>query len=74
MKGNDDIHQRLTRGRARFKHGGAIDGAMSLPSMLHVYLIHWYKPLWYNKFTCSCRFWSLVFMQGFSVESKTSGH
>jgi hypothetical protein len=28
---------------------------------------------WYNKFTCACRFWSLVFMQGFSVESKTSG-
>jgi hypothetical protein len=21
MKGNDDIHRRLTRGRARFKHG-----------------------------------------------------
>jgi hypothetical protein len=29
--------------------------------------------LWYNKFTCACRFWSLVFMQGFSVESKTFG-
>jgi hypothetical protein len=28
---------------------------------------------WYTKFTCACRFWSLVFMQGFSVESKTSG-
>jgi hypothetical protein len=28
---------------------------------------------WYNKFTCACRFWSLVFMQDFSVESKTSG-
>jgi hypothetical protein len=28
---------------------------------------------WYNKFTCACRFWSLVFMLGFSVESKTSG-
>jgi hypothetical protein len=28
---------------------------------------------WYNKFTCACRFWSLVFMQGFSIESKTSG-
>jgi hypothetical protein len=28
---------------------------------------------WYNKFTCACRFWSLVFMQGFSVESKTFG-
>jgi hypothetical protein len=26
---------------------------------------------WYNKFTYACRFWSLVFMQGFSVESKT---
>jgi hypothetical protein len=40
MKGNDDIHQRLTRGRARFKHGGDVDGensvnlAMSLPSVL----------------------------------------
>jgi hypothetical protein len=28
---------------------------------------------WYNKFVCACRFWSLVFMQEFSVESKTSG-
>jgi hypothetical protein len=28
---------------------------------------------WYNKFVCACRFWSLVFMQNFSVESKTSG-
>jgi hypothetical protein len=28
---------------------------------------------WYNKFTCACQFWSLVFMQDFSVESKTSG-
>jgi hypothetical protein len=28
---------------------------------------------WYNKFIRACRFWSLVFMQGFSVESKTSG-
>jgi hypothetical protein len=28
---------------------------------------------WYNKFTCACRFWSLVFTQGFSVESETSG-
>jgi hypothetical protein len=27
----------------------------------------------YNKFVCACRFWSLVFMQDFSVESKTSG-
>jgi hypothetical protein len=27
----------------------------------------------YNKFFCACRFWSLVFMQGFSVESKSSG-
>jgi hypothetical protein len=26
MKGNDDIHRRLTRGRARFKHGGDVDG------------------------------------------------
>jgi hypothetical protein len=31
------------------------------------------NPPCYNKFTCACRFWSLVFMQGFSVESKTSG-
>jgi hypothetical protein len=29
MKGNDDIHQRLTRGRARFKHGGDVDGEIS---------------------------------------------
>jgi hypothetical protein len=28
---------------------------------------------WYNKFIRACRFWSLVFMQGFDVESKTSG-
>jgi hypothetical protein len=28
---------------------------------------------WYNKFTCACRFWSLVFMQGFSIKSKTFG-
>jgi hypothetical protein len=27
----------------------------------------------YNKFTCACRFWSLMFMQGFSVECKTFG-
>jgi hypothetical protein len=26
MKGNDDIHQRLTRGRARFNDGGDVDG------------------------------------------------
>jgi hypothetical protein len=28
---------------------------------------------WYNKFVRACRFWSLVFMQDFSVESKTFG-
>jgi hypothetical protein len=28
---------------------------------------------WYNEFVHACRLWSLVFMQGFSVESKTSG-
>jgi hypothetical protein len=28
---------------------------------------------WYNKFIHAYRFWSLVFMQGFSVESKTFG-
>jgi hypothetical protein len=28
---------------------------------------------WYNKFVCACRFWSLVFMQDFNVETKTSG-
>jgi hypothetical protein len=28
---------------------------------------------WYNKFTCACRFWSLVFMQDFNVECKTFG-
>jgi hypothetical protein len=26
MKGNDDIHLRLTRGRARLKNGGDVDG------------------------------------------------
>jgi hypothetical protein len=48
---------------------------MSLPSVLAwvLYLIHWYYPPWYNKFIRACRFWSLVFMQGFDVESKTSG-
>jgi hypothetical protein len=47
---------------------------MSLPSVLAwvLYLIHWYKPPWYNKFVRACWFWSLVFMQDFSVESKTS--
>jgi hypothetical protein len=28
---------------------------------------------WYNKFVSACRFWSLMFMQEFSVESKASG-
>jgi hypothetical protein len=28
---------------------------------------------WYKKFVCTCRFWSLLFMHDFSVESKTSG-
>jgi hypothetical protein len=28
---------------------------------------------WYNKFTCACQFWSLMFMQGFSVECETFG-
>jgi hypothetical protein len=32
MKGNDDIHRRLTRGRARFKHAGDVDGEISSPS------------------------------------------
>jgi hypothetical protein len=50
MKGNDDIHQRLTRGRARFKHGGDVGSEIRV-----------------------CQFWSLVFMQGFDVESKTFG-
>jgi hypothetical protein len=27
---------------------------------------------WYNKFVRACQFWSLMFMQGFSVESKAS--
>jgi hypothetical protein len=26
LMGNNDIHRRLTRGRARFKHGGDVDG------------------------------------------------
>jgi hypothetical protein len=30
-------------------------------------------PPWYNKFVRACRFWSLVFMQGFNVETKTYG-
>jgi hypothetical protein len=49
--------------------------AMSLPSVLAwvLYLIHWSYPPWYNKFICACRFWSLLFMQDFSVESKSFG-
>jgi hypothetical protein len=31
-------------------------------------------PPWCNKFIRACRFWSLVFMQDFSVESKASGN
>jgi hypothetical protein len=48
---------------------------MSLPSVLAwvLYLIHSYKPPWYNKFIRACQFWSLVFMQGFDVERKTFG-
>jgi hypothetical protein len=48
---------------------------MSLPSVLawFLYFIHWYYLPWYNKFIRACRFWSLVFMQGFDGESKTSG-
>jgi hypothetical protein len=48
---------------------------MSLPSVLTWvwYFIHWYCPPWYNKFIRAYRFWSLVFMQGFDVERKTSG-
>jgi hypothetical protein len=47
---------------------------MILPLVLTwvLYFIHWYQPPWYNKFIRACRFWSLVFMQGFDVESKTS--
>jgi hypothetical protein len=63
------------RGLNPFWRWNSVNLAMSLPSVLAwvLYLIHWYKPPWYNKFVCACRFWSLVFMQGFSVESKTSG-
>jgi hypothetical protein len=32
MKGNDDIHQRLTRGRARFKHGEMLTVKFRQPS------------------------------------------
>jgi hypothetical protein len=53
----------------------SVNLAMSLSSVLAwlLYLIHCYYPPWYNKFVRACRFGSLVFMQGFSVESKTSG-
>jgi hypothetical protein len=53
----------------------SVNLAMSLPSVLAwvLYFIHWYYPPSYNKFVHACHFWSLVFMQGFSVESKTSG-
>jgi hypothetical protein len=49
--------------------------AMSLPSVLAWIFISYPLVLtpWYNKFVCACLFWSLVFMQDFSVESKTSG-
>jgi hypothetical protein len=32
MKGNDDIHRRLIRGRARFKHGGDLTVKIRQPS------------------------------------------
>jgi hypothetical protein len=32
MKGNDDNHRRLTRGQARFKHGGDVDKKFCQPS------------------------------------------
>jgi hypothetical protein len=53
----------------------SVNLAMSLPSVLTwvLYFIHWYYPPWYNKFIRVCRFWSLVFMQDFDVESKTFG-
>jgi hypothetical protein len=53
----------------------SVNLTMSLPLVLALvlYIIHWYYPLWYNKFIRACQFWSLVFMQGFSIESKTSG-
>jgi hypothetical protein len=48
----------------------SVNLAMSLPLVL-AWILHLIP--WYNKFVCACRFWSLVFMQDFSVESKTSG-
>jgi hypothetical protein len=32
MKGNDDVHRRLTRGRAKFKHGGMLTVKFRQPS------------------------------------------
>jgi hypothetical protein len=32
MKGNDDIHRRLTRGRAKFKHGEMLTVKFRQPS------------------------------------------
>jgi hypothetical protein len=80
MKGNDEIHRRLTRGRARFKHWGDVDGEI-LSIEPWVYLRCWHEfytlsigtnPLGITSSFVHVWFWSLVFMQGFSVESKTS--
>jgi hypothetical protein len=83
MKGNDDIHRRLTRGRASFKHGGDVKLLMvnfHQPSHEFIFGVGMNfisYPLvltpWYNKFIRACQFWSLMFMQDVSVESMTSG-
>jgi hypothetical protein len=49
MKGNDDIHRSLTRGRAKFKHGEMLTVKFCQPSDeftfgvgMNLYLIHCY--------------------------------
>jgi hypothetical protein len=41
MKGNDDVHRRLTRGRERFKHGELLTVKFRQPSHELVYLRCW---------------------------------
>jgi hypothetical protein len=80
MKGNDDIHRRLLEDEQGLSMGEMLTVKFRQPShefTFGVGMTFIYYPLvrtpWYNKFIRACQFWSLVFMPGFSVESKTSG-
>jgi hypothetical protein len=80
MKGNDDIHQRLTRGRARFKHGGDVDGEFRQPSHEFTFGVDMsfilyplvLTPLVQQVHLCMSVLEFSVYA-GFYVESKTSG-